>query len=141
MVWFIEREVGTGYRRRRSWIARLVGHVVGFRPGEDLPIAVGLSLQVWWSRPSWVGSEERPCPCPCRGGPRVSQPLNRAYRAGLAPPPPRAGHWALDMNYGQGRRGDFFGKGQTNFVNLLRMYMCFIDDLYICPKEIRIGKL
>ena len=50
------------------------------------------------------------------------------------------------MNYGQGQRGDFFGKGQTNFVNLLRAYMCFIDDmysfikddLYICPKEIRI---
>ena len=56
---------------------------------------------------------------------------------------------AVGKNYGLGRRGDFFGKGQTNFVNLLRAYMCFIDDmysfvkddLYICPKEIRIGKL
>jgi hypothetical protein len=69
------------------------------------------------------------------------------YRAELAAL--RAGHWALDMNYGQGWRGYFFGNGQTNFVNLLRSYMCFIDDmynfikddLYICHKEIRIGKL
>ena len=52
----------------------------------------------------------------------------------------------MGKNYGLGRRGDLFGKGQANFVNLLRAYMCFIDDmysfikddLYICPKEIRI---
>jgi hypothetical protein len=60
--------------------------VARFHPREDSSFAVGLRLQVWWSRPSWVGLERRPCPCPYMVGPRVSEPLYRVYRAELAAP-------------------------------------------------------